>query len=113
VLELCLRFLVGGVIVSAFAIVGDALKPKSFAGLIGAAPSVALATVSLTVLKEGHAYAADEARSMILGAIAFLICALVVSSLLLKLKSSTLPAAGFGLVLWFAIAGTMWYVLRS
>jgi hypothetical protein len=32
------RFFVGGVVVSIFAILGDLLKPKSFAGLIGAAP---------------------------------------------------------------------------
>ncbi len=41
------RFLVGGAIVSVFACLGDVLKPKSFAGLFGAAPSVALATLGL------------------------------------------------------------------
>jgi hypothetical protein len=35
-------FFVGGVVVSLFAILGNPLKPKSFAGLFGAAPSVAL-----------------------------------------------------------------------
>jgi hypothetical protein len=40
---------VGGVVVSLFAILGDTLKPKSFAGLFGAAPSVALATLGLTI----------------------------------------------------------------
>ena len=43
--EYILRFIVGGAIVSAFATLGDMLKPKSFAGLLGAAPSVALATL--------------------------------------------------------------------
>jgi hypothetical protein len=38
------RFLVGGILVSAFAMLGDILRPKSFAGLFGAAPSVALST---------------------------------------------------------------------
>jgi Protein of unknown function (DUF3147) len=38
------RFLIGGLTVSIFSLIGDILKPKSFAGLFGAAPSVALAT---------------------------------------------------------------------
>jgi hypothetical protein len=46
-MDYLIRFLAGGVLVSLFAIVGDVLRPKSFAGLIGAAPSVALATLTL------------------------------------------------------------------
>jgi hypothetical protein len=44
--EYVVRFLVGGAVVSAFAMLGDVLRPKSFAGLFGAAPSVALATLA-------------------------------------------------------------------
>lgn len=47
--ELVLRFVIGGLAVSAFAALGDVLKPKSFAGLFGAAPSIALATLGLTM----------------------------------------------------------------
>lgn len=53
--ELLTRFAVGGTVVSFFAVLGDLLKPKSFAGLLGAAPSVVLATRSLTVLRDGKA----------------------------------------------------------
>lgn len=66
--ESIIRFLVGGAVVSVFAILGDLLRPKSFAGLFGAAPSVALATLALTIAKHGGGYAATEGRSMILGA---------------------------------------------
>jgi hypothetical protein len=38
--EILLRIVIGGAVVSAFAILGDLLKPKSFAGIFGAAPSV-------------------------------------------------------------------------
>jgi hypothetical protein len=48
-LEYGLRFLVGGIAVSAFAALGDSLRPKSFAGLFGAAPSIALATLLITL----------------------------------------------------------------
>lgn len=64
--ELILRFVIGGIVVSFFAMLASRLKPKSYAGLLGAAPSVALATLSLTVLKKGKPYAAIEAHSMIL-----------------------------------------------
>ncbi len=42
-MELLSRFLVGGLFVSLFAVLGDSFKPKTFAGLFGAAPSIALA----------------------------------------------------------------------
>jgi len=71
--ELIIRFIIGGVVVSLFAVIGDVLRPKSFAGLFGAAPSIALATMGLTIAKSGADYAAIEARSMILGAVGFLV----------------------------------------
>ena len=67
-MQLLFRFVVGGLVVSLFAVIGDVLKPKSFAGLFGAAPSVALATLALTIATDGKTYAALEARSMIVGA---------------------------------------------
>jgi hypothetical protein len=70
-MQLLFRFVVGGIMVSFFAFLADLLKPKSFAGLFGAAPSVALATLGLTILKDGKLYAATEARSMIVGAFGF------------------------------------------
>ena len=51
--ELAIRFVLGGLIVSAFAVIGDMLHPKSFAGIFGAAPSVALASLGLTFLTKG------------------------------------------------------------
>jgi len=46
-LEYGLRFLAGGIAASAFAALGDTLRPKSFAGLFGAAPSIALMPTSI------------------------------------------------------------------
>ena len=103
-MDLLFRFLVGGIVVSLFAGLGDGLKPKSVAGLMSAAPSVALATLSLTVWKRGATYAATEAQSMIFGAVAFLIYAYLVSILLMRLKWPVLPTTAVGLLLWLAIA---------
>jgi uncharacterized membrane protein (GlpM family) len=75
-MDMVVRFLVGGALVSLFALIGDVLKPKGFAGLFGAAPSVALASLGLTIAAQGKLYAAIEARSMIAGAVAFLLYAL-------------------------------------
>jgi Protein of unknown function (DUF3147) len=66
--EVIVRFLIGGSAVSLFAVLGEVLKPKSFAGLFGAAPSVALATLALTLTQKAPNYAALECRSMLFGA---------------------------------------------
>jgi Protein of unknown function (DUF3147) len=82
--DYALRFLIGGLVVSLFAVVGDVLRPKSFAGLFGAAPSVALATLGLAFSKHGGDYVAIEGRSMILGSIALAAYSLVVCKLLMR-----------------------------
>jgi uncharacterized membrane protein (GlpM family) len=99
-----IRFVVGGLVVSLFAMFSDALRPKSFAGLFGAAPSIALATLSLTIHKNGRAYAALESRSMLLGAIGFLVYATTVSWVLRRYHVSAMTAALASLPLWFVIS---------
>ena len=103
-MEFVLRFLVGGIVVSAFATAGDMLKPKSFAGLLGAAPSVALATLTLTISKNGVHYAAIEARSMVVGAIAFCCYATVAAKLMMQARWSSLTVATLFISIWFLIA---------
>ena len=110
-IEILLRFLIGGTVVSFFAMAGDVLKPKSLAGLLAAAPSVALATLSLTILKDGASYAETEGRSMALGGIAFFIYAWFVSWLLLKKKFPALAATSSSIVLWLAAAFGLWFVV--
>jgi hypothetical protein len=104
-----LRFIIGGVIVSAFAIVGDVLKPKSFAGLFGAAPSVALATLGLTIVADGRAYAGTEARSMMAGAAAFFIYASLVNRIMMRYKFPAIWVASCSLPLWLGVAGGIYY----
>jgi len=111
--DIVLRFFIGGFIVSVFSLISDLLKPKTFAGLFGAAPSIALATLGLTVLKNGKQYAAIEARSMILGAVALLVYAAAVSYVLLRFKFSALPVAMITLFLWLGVATGLWYVMAS
>jgi Protein of unknown function (DUF3147) len=109
--ELVIRFVVGGMAVSAFAILGDSLKPKSFAGLFGAAPSIALATLVLTISKEGRAYAAIELRSMILGAVAFFVYAVLAARCLLSGKWSASAVTASALLIWCGCALGLWFAL--
>jgi hypothetical protein len=78
--EALTRFLIGGLVVSAFAMLGGLFKPTSFAGLFGAAPSVALATLALTISRNGKIYAGTECRSMIAGAASLCLYNLFVQS---------------------------------
>lgn len=102
--EYVLRFIAGGVIVSAFAILGDMLRPKTFAGLLGAAPSVALATLGIAVVQHGPHYAAVESWSMIYGAAALACYSVVVCHLLIRFRLAALPATIIASVAWLAVA---------
>jgi hypothetical protein len=105
------RFFVGGLIVSAFAVIGDVLRPKGFAGLFGAASSVALGTLTLTLLTEGKSYAALEARSMIAGALAFLAYALACAYLMGRKHIRAAPTAIAMLLVWGVCAFGLWSTL--
>ena len=103
-LEYGLRFLAGGIAVSAFAALGDTLRPKSFAGLFGAAPSIALATLLITLSQKGASFAAVEGRSMIVGAFALAAYSWVVCVLLKKFLLSSRTATMATLIVWFVVA---------
>jgi len=105
------RFLVGGAVVSAFSALGDVLKPKSFAGLFGAAPSVALATLALTIATEGPSYAAREARSMIAGAVALFVYAFLVLWIMSERKSTALLVSTSLIAAWLATSFGIWFLV--
>jgi uncharacterized membrane protein (GlpM family) len=103
-MDFVVRFFLGGLVVSVFAILGDVLRPKSFAGLFGAAPSVALATLTMAFTKEGGAYVSIEGRSMILGAITLCAYCALVCQLLMRCRLSAVVATGSALALWLVAA---------
>jgi hypothetical protein len=108
--EILLRFLIGGAMVAVFSFIECLFSPKSFAGLFGAAPSVALATLFLTVSRNGSQYAAIETRSMIGGAIAFLLYAFCVTLILTTKRFSALTATLASMTVWFGAAFMLWLV---
>jgi hypothetical protein len=108
-----IRFCIGGAVVSLFATAGDILRPKGFAGLFSAAPSVALATLTLTALQEGADYAALEARSMLLGAIAMMVYAAGCVYLIAKRHVKAGPASVAMLPVWVLVAFALRYLFPA
>jgi len=102
--ELLIRFFIGGTVVSSFALLGEIFRPKSFAGLFGAAPSIALASLGLAIKEHGHAYTSIAGRSMLLGAVAFFVYAIAVSWVLLRYRTHALATTLALMPIWFAIA---------
>lgn len=98
------RFLIGGLAVSFFAALADVLRPKSFARLFGAAPSIALATLVLTTSQRGASFAAMEGRSMMAGAVALAAYSGAVCLLLQRRHWHANVAALFSITVWFVVA---------
>jgi uncharacterized membrane protein (GlpM family) len=110
--DLPLRFLLGGAAVSLFSAVAELFKPKTFSGLFGAAPAVALVSLGLTFAQRGHAVVQDLALGMMCGGIGFLAyaCACVFTT-----SSSRIPvwaSAGLCWAVWLLVAATAWVFVR-
>jgi uncharacterized membrane protein YjjP (DUF1212 family) len=109
--DLVIRFFVGGIVVSFFAALSDAVKPKTFSGVFGAAPSVALASLWLSYEKHGPAYVSIEARSMIAGGAALLVYSAASAC---AMRSERSPAWLTTLLLWglwLIVAFALWVFL--
>lgn len=107
-LELTIRFVVGGAIVSLFSLLGEVFSPKTFAGIFGAAPSVAIATLAIALTKEGAAYARVEGVSMLFACPALLVyaqaCVVIASKKSLPVWLGALAAY----LIWGAVAYAAW-----
>ncbi|MGC1184973.1 MAG: DUF3147 family protein [Candidatus Dormiibacterota bacterium] len=78
-LSVAIHALAGGLLVVGFSLLAETVQPKDFAGLFSAAPSIALASLVLTVIAMGSKAAGLAASGMVaggLGMVAF--CALAV-----------------------------------
>jgi hypothetical protein len=106
--ELVIRFVLGGAVVAAFAVLSDCLAPKRFAGLFAAAPSVALASLALAFARAGSGYVALEGRSMIAGALALIVYAAILSRLLATRRWHPVVASVTAWIIWLAIAFGIW-----
>jgi hypothetical protein len=109
--DLFVRFLIGGSVVSAFATIAEGLKPKTFAGIFGAAPSVAIASLALAFHQRGTAYVAILASGMLMGDVALILYG---SLCVFATKHRQIPVwlgAVLSWLAWFAAALGLWVLL--
>ena len=97
------KAVIGGVAVIGFSVIGEAARPKRFAGLFAAAPSVALASLAITVLSKGAKATVPYAEGMLIGSAGMLAYCLV--SLVLVERLHALAGSVLAWIAWFLVAG--------
>jgi hypothetical protein len=98
---LALRGLAGGSLVVAFALIAEVVDPKAFAGLFAAAPSVAIASLAITVITESASKARESSVGMVVGGIGMAACCVAAVGAVPRLKAlwgSAVAIAGRGAV---------------
>lgn len=101
-LEYFVRFIAGGLLVSAFALISQACEPKQFAGIFSAAPSVLLAGLALTLLFKSADSATLTAEGAIAGAVGMVFYSLLATRLIQRYKA--LPGSTMALASWFVVS---------
>lgn len=100
-----IQALAGGVLVVAFALLGEMVRPKRLAGIFSAAPSIAIAGLVVTVVAKGDVQASHAALGMMFGAAGFVAFALCVRALLGRLGAIWGSVVGCGAWIVVALGG--------
>jgi uncharacterized membrane protein (GlpM family) len=101
--EVVLKALFGGLFVVLFALISEVTTPKRFAGIFSAAPSVALGSLTVTLVAKGAHDVAAAALGMTVSAVALLVYSL-----------TAVPALGrFGALRGAAIASVAWFLVAG
>jgi len=74
---IALKAVLGGLLVVLFALVGEVLQPKEFAGLLAASPSVATASLLVTSIDKGADAVRLSALGMAAGAVGMILYCIV------------------------------------
>ncbi len=102
---LAVRAVAGGALVVAFTLISEIVKPNAFA----AAPSVAIASLAITVITEGASKARQASIGMAAGAVGMAACCALAAAVIPRLEAlwgSLVATAG-----WAAVAlGLYWVV---
>lgn len=105
------KFLLGGTLVCAFALICQACAPKRFAGLFSSAPSVLTAGLMVTLIGEGVARAQVTAAGAVAGGVGLVAFCLVAPRAIRRFHAlrgslvATLP--------WLAVSAITYAVVRA
>jgi hypothetical protein len=102
VVVVLVKAVAGGTFVLLFSLLGEVLQPKRFAGLFSAAPSIAIASLIVTVIAKGDYDASQSALGMIFGAAGFVVFALLSRPLLNRMHAAA--ASAVACTAWAVVA---------
>jgi hypothetical protein len=109
--ELALRFVIGGLVVSLFSLLGEFVKPKTFSGLFAAAPSVAIGSLALTLAHQGPRAAETNTQCMLAGT-AGMVAYVVACLFTLRRQLGVVAATTIPWAVWGLVAGSVLLVVR-
>ena len=102
ILEYIARFVVGGLLVCVFALISEICKPKQFAGIFSAAPSVLLAGLIITLMTKGASHAVLTAEGAIAGAVGMIFFCIIATPLIKRYRA--LVGSLLSLIGWFVVS---------
>lgn len=97
-LEYIAKFLAGGLLVCAFALISQICMPKQFAGIFSSAPSVLLASLAITLIMQGANKATLSAEGAIAGAIGMVLYCIVATPAIRRYQA--LRGSLLSLLIW-------------
>lgn len=109
ILSIAIKTVIGGLAVVCFSLVAECAKPKRFAGLFAAAPSVALASLAITAFQKGGHGTVAYAHGMLIGSAGMIAYCLV--SLLLIERLHALAGSILSWLAWFIVAGGLYLLV--
>jgi hypothetical protein len=105
---IAVRAVLGGAFVALFSVVGELLRPKSFAGIFAAAPSVALASLIITDVDKGSAAVWMSGLGMLAGAVAMVAAFTVAIDSVKRFRAMRGALAAIGV--WLLVASGLYAV---
>jgi uncharacterized membrane protein (GlpM family) len=107
VLALLIRFVLGGAVVSLVAAFAASLRSKAIAGILGAAPTIALVSLASSAQVHKRAFVTEQGYSMMLGAVALLVYCASAAALLKAPKIAAPLAIALPSLAWLLTAGLL------
>lgn len=106
IVTILLKGVVGGSLVVVLALLGEVIRPRSLAGLTSSAPTIATASLLVTLLTSGALMALNLSLGMIAGAVGFVVWCTVGGRAVDRLGSIT--GSLVATVAWFVSVSVLW-----